>query len=375
MKSQLKNGEALTLVSNNKRKADERIDNFEIEMFKTPVKKSKRLSLDFLTNTEKSIVYQQKANTTSSKIASFVQRDKKTVKSFLKKVKKTGSFASLNQNKGRYKRGDVKLNERQKGLLRKWLVEESMSSVRQCVIRLNKVRNLPYASYKSVNTYIKSLGGFVRLKLKSIISEKNKAKRLAFCENRKEFNFKKVLFTDESCFQMNSVNRKAFRFKGQPPPRVTKYNPNYSIMVWGGISYQGKTTLHFIEGKIKAKNYQEILIHKSPDIRKLFRRRGRWYFQQDNAPCHRPNWVKNWIKEFFSCELLDHPAQSPDLNPIELIWALMKKEIEINRPTSKAQLKIAVQKSWNNITIAQIRKCIDNLKCKMNKIVQCNGDL
>jgi len=119
MKSQLKNGEALTLVSNNKRKADERIDNFEIEMFKTPVKKSKRLSLDFLTNTEKSIVYQQKANTTSSKIASFVQRDKKTVKSFLKKVKKTGSFASLNQNKGRYKRGDVKLNERQKGLLMK----------------------------------------------------------------------------------------------------------------------------------------------------------------------------------------------------------------------------------------------------------------
>jgi len=103
-----------------------------------------------------------------------------------------------------------------------------MSSVRQCVIRLNKVRNLPYASYKSVNTYIKSLGGFVRPKLKSIISEKNKTKRLAFCENRKEFNFKKVLFTDESCFQMNS-NRKAFRFKGQPPPELQTQLQHYGL--------------------------------------------------------------------------------------------------------------------------------------------------
>ena len=103
-------------------------------------------------------------------------------------------------------------------------------------------------------------------------------------------------------------------------------------------------------------------MHKSDDIRKLFRRRGRWYFQQDNAPSHRPNTVKNWIKEFFQCEILDHPAQSPDLNPIELIWAIMKKEIEINRPNNKAQLKLAIQKAWNNITIAQIRRCIDNLK-------------
>jgi len=54
---------------------------------------------------------------------------------------------------------------------------------------------------------------------------------------------------------------------------------------------------------------------------------------------------------------------------------MMKKEIEINRLNNKAQLKLAIQKAWNNITIAQIRRCIDNLKSKMDTIVQCNGDL
>ena len=89
-------------------------------------------------------------------------KGQKTMNNFLEKVNKTGSFDSLNKNKGRYKGGEVKLNERQKTLIKKWLVEESMSRVRQCVIRLNKIRNLPRVSYKFVNTYIKSLGGFVR---------------------------------------------------------------------------------------------------------------------------------------------------------------------------------------------------------------------
>jgi len=49
-----------------------------------------------------------------------------------------------------------------------------------------------------------------------------------------------------------------------------------------------------------------------------------WRFQQDNAPPHTADFTKDWLKKNVH-SLLEHPPQSPDLNPIELIWAIMKK--------------------------------------------------
>jgi len=108
---------------------------------------------------------------------------------------------------------------------------------------------------------------------------------------------------------------------------------------------------------------------------RLFSRRGKWHFLQDDASSHRPSHVKDWIKTTLSCELLPHPPQSPDLNPIELIWAIMKVQVEAKRPRNKTQLKGAIEKAWESITIAQIKKCRDDLPSKMNKIINCNGNL
>ena len=183
------------------------------------------------------------------------------------------------------------------------------------------------------------------------------------------------MFTHESTFQLNANNLRAFKFRKRPPPTLTKYNPNYKIMVWGGICSRGKTSLHFVEGKVNARKYKEILLDKKIDMNRLFNKRGKWHFLQDNAPSHRTNHVKDWIKTTFSCELLPHPPQSPDLNPIELIWAMMKVQVEAKRPRNKSQLKDAIEKSWKSITIAQIKKCIYDLPSKMFKIIDCDGDL
>ena len=114
---------------------------------------------------------------------------------------------------------------------------------------------------------------------------------------------------------------------------------------------------------------------KKTEILKLFNKRGRWFFLQDNAPCHRPERVKQFIKEQLSCDLIPHPPQSPDLNPIELVWAAMKVQVEAKRPRNKTQLKDAIEKAWKAMNINFIRKCIDNLQKKMLKIIDCNGEL
>jgi hypothetical protein len=56
-----------------------------------------------------------------------------------------------------------------------------------------------------------------------------------------------------------------------------------------------------------------------------------WIFQQDGAPCHKSQMAVDWIEE--NCDLLSGwPANSPDLNPIALLWAILKQSIAALEP-------------------------------------------
>lgn len=46
-------------------------------------------------------------------------------------------------------------------------------------------------------------------------------------------------------------------------------------------------------------------------------------YMQDNAPCHKADVVTQFFEDE-GIEVLHWPAKSPDLNPIEIIWATIK---------------------------------------------------
>ena len=49
-------------------------------------------------------------------------------------------------------------------------------------------------------------------------------------------------------------------------------------------------------------------------------------FQDDNARCHESKKVNEWFQQR-NINTLQWPSQSPDLNPIENLWAVFKKKI------------------------------------------------
>ena len=74
-----------------------------------------------------------------------------------------------------------------------------------------------------------------------------------------------------------------------------------------------------------------------PSVLTMFPNSEDSFFQQDNAPCHTVRSIKVWMEDL-QIKTLSCPAQSPDLNPIENLWNVIKRKMDGHKPSKKAEL-------------------------------------
>ncbi len=104
-----------------------------------------------------------------------------------------------------------------------------------------------------------------------------------------------------------------------------------SVMIWGAMSSAGVGPLCFLKTNVTAPVYQEILEHfMLPSADKLFKD---LIFQQDLAPAHTAKSTKSWLNDH-GVGALDWSANSPDLNPIENLWGIVKRKMRDTRPNN-----------------------------------------
>jgi hypothetical protein len=74
-----------------------------------------------------------------------------------------------------------------------------------------------------------------------------------------------------------------------------------------------------------------------------------------------------------SFDLLDWPAQSPDLNIIENVWNIMVQRLEMYTCTNEDELRAAIINIWDSIDYDLIKKLYDSIPHRLCRVIESNG--
>lgn len=187
-----------------------------------------------------------------------------------------------------------------------------------------------------------------------------------------------VVFSDESAFDIAPPRSQLVRRRKNSLIQAehTRQHRPYlrRVMFWGCFSGLGVGPLEAIEGTMNSEKYLVILRHHLvPKIQQWFGLRIRTCtYQQDNAPCHKSQAVKAFLQnQRFAT--MEWPPYSPDLSPIENLWAIIKAKLHIRATSTPAELTQRVLQIWNDEATMgphvralaesmprRVRACIDN---------------
>ncbi len=143
-------------------------------------------------------------------------------------------------------------------------------------------------------------------------------------------------------------------------------------MVWGFITRNGPGTLVFINKTVNQLVYKNILTRNLLHLSKIARR---IYFSTGWCTCTYCFKYQIFLtkKEIM---LLDWAPKSPDLNPIEHFWGIMKRIIWNKRFESIEALKAEIMRIWNEeITAELCKKIIDSMPSRINSIIAAKGGI
>lgn len=206
-------------------------------------------------------------------------------------------------------------------------------------------------------------------------------KRLKFAQDHLDWtedDWMKVMFSDESTFRLIRGTQKTVR----RPSGSNRYSQEFcvktvkhpgSVMVWGSFDgTYGRAGIRFLP-KDKTMNTEEYLATLEANMLPWYESRNNSHFLQDGAPCHKSKRSLNWFQER-GIPLISWPGNSPDLNPIENMWDLMKNKLEQKEAKSVEDMKNIIIDIWvKEITPEYCEKLARSMPRRLQSVLDNNG--
>lgn len=202
--------------------------------------------------------------------------------------------------------------------------------------------------------------------------------RLQWALNHRQDDWSHTIFSDESTFQ-TFRNTQLVRYKlGSSRPSRPMVKHPYKVHVWGAFCHQGPIGVELFTGSMNSVKYCEIL--QSQLLPNAYHAGYGWRFQQDNAPTHTARLTRQFF-EMNNVPVIDWPANSPDLNPIENLWAILKDKVEEKgndwirgkKMFSANDFQGIIRHEWDNLDQNLFFNLADSMSDRINQVIEKKG--
>lgn len=210
------------------------------------------------------------------------------------------------------------------------------------------------------------------------LSQNNINCRLSFARKHVlRINWKNVLWSDETKVNLFGSDGKVHVRRPKNTPYQSKHtlktvkHGGGNIILWGCFSSSCVGPLFLVKDKMCDVDYtnilQQVMLPYAEEEMPL-----KWKFQRDNDPKHSSKLAKKWFR-YNNIRLLEWPSQSPDLNPIEHLWGILKMKMAGYKPKNKSDLWEKVQAEWYNIDPLICARLVDSMGRRCTEILKNKG--
>lgn len=220
---------------------------------------------------------------------------------------------------------------------------------------------------------------------KPLLTERHAKARLQFAQKYGSWtveDWKRVVWSDETKICRFGSDGRLWGWEnpgseGIDPRTVqgTIKHGGGNIMLWGCMLWDGVGHMCRIDGGMDQHLYKDILedyLHSSAEY--YGHSIANMVFQHDNDPKHKSKLVTEWLRSK-EIEVLDWPAQSPDLNPIEHLWSHLKRRLNAyeTSPTSMQELWERTETEWNKIDPNVCQSLIESMPRRLEAVRRAKG--
>lgn len=322
------------------------------------------------------VILLHKRGETIREISEFLKIPKSTVADIISRKK---IYRSI-ENRRRIGRPSVLTRENKRFLVRAVKKDPFVSGIKLAA-ELESIVGKPVSRY-TVSRALNEDGIMSRTpRDKPFISEQNRHKRLAYAKmyvDQPLSFWKRVLWTDESKFNVRASDGRIRVWRTDGTALQTRNmhgtvkHGGGSVMVWGGMFYAGVATMEFIEGTMFKEDYRDILERNIAKSTKKYRLSSNFIFMHDNDPKHKSKLVTDYLAQKH-INVLDHPPQSPDLNPIEHLWDEIGREVQKKHVTNRKQLMEEIRVVWDTISPEKTQNLVESMPRRLAEVIKYKG--
>ncbi len=221
-------------------------------------------------------------------------------------------------------------------------------------------------------------------KKKPKLSANNIKARLEFARSHRHWtveDWKRVIWSDETKINRFCSDGRSWcwvrdgeRLQLRNVKQTVKHGGG-SLMIWGCMTARGPGYICKIEGTMDQYLYKQILEEDLYETIKEYEIDVNYtIFQHDNDPKHKARSVQKWLDEQ-PFEVMKWPPQSPDLNPIENLWADLKRRLNQYEtpPGGMVELWDRIQSQFYKITEDDCKNLFESMPRRIEAVLKAKG--